>query len=70
MKTKKYMIILSVVLLSCTVLTGCNTENSGVKIDEDKNITIDINKSVDNVDSFITKAVDKVVNTLNFKNQQ
>lgn len=57
----KKLILISLLIISTSLLfTGCNTPDSAIQIGGNSQITIDLNKAVDNVDSFFEGLVDKV----------
>lgn len=57
----KKLILISLLIISTSLLfTGCNTPDSATQIGGNSQITIDLNKAVDNVDSFFEGLVDKV----------
>lgn len=47
-------------IISSVLFISCSNENSAIKIEEDSKITIDVNKAVDNVDTFFEGVADNL----------
>lgn len=63
----KKITILLISTLMVFSLTGCsNNEDSGIKVEGNTTITIDVNKTVDNVDSFVENITDSIINSITF----
>ena len=63
---KKITILLISTLMVFSLTSCSNNEDSGIKVEGNTTITIDVNKTVDNVDSFVENITDSIINSITF----